>query len=150
MSRDPFAFLGDLSRDAVLLTILQAVIKKSGGEVRLEPADLMAIDPGDAMLKYLSDKGDELIVRFARKGAEAYFVPEDSSSKTEKSRSNRIAMPRQETVDVEQPSRHAVHDDLDLALREEQIINRSNAAQKKRVQEARAQSGMPPWTTRPS
>jgi hypothetical protein len=145
--RDPFAFLDAESAQRRVLILLLAILRKSGGEVTLDLADLTAIDDGASFHKYPSDTGTSLVLRFARRGAEAYFLSpaEADASKPTPTRSSR---PTVETS-PSQP-RHAVHDDIDLAMREEEMAARASTAQADRLRQARAEAGAMPWRTRPS
>jgi hypothetical protein len=150
MSRNPFAFLATLTKEDQLLTILQAVIKTQGGEIRLAVSDLTDPDTGDALFQYPSDKGDELVVRFARKGATAYFKPEEPSSTPERSTSRaRVVTPRQQPEEEAQSRpRHSVHSDLDLALMEEEREQKMAQKAREADLQRRAESGVYPWETR--
>lgn len=153
MARNPFDFLDSGTKERTLLMIVLALIKKAGGELELSLTDLTSITDGDGFMKHPSDTGTSLVLRFARKGAEVFFLTEEPSTPV-KSRSTVRPMQLPAPVDAEQtlpPSlrRHAIHDDLDLALREEDMANRSAAASKQRMQEARAASGALPWRTVP-
>jgi hypothetical protein len=147
--RDPFAFLDFETPQRKTLILLLAILRKSGGEITLSLDDLTAIDDGASFHKYPSDTGTSLVLRFARKGAEAYFLTatEDQSSKPTISRvsTRSVADPQSQT-----PSRHAVHDDIDLAMREEEMAQRAQTAQADRLRQARAEAGAMPWRTRPS
>jgi hypothetical protein len=153
MARDPLAFLDDESPQRKTLLLLLALIRKQGGEVELTLDDLTAIEDGASYHKYPGDKGTSIVLRYARKGAEAYFLTEEPS-RPEKSRSTvRTVIPRpQQAEDQSLPSmpRHAVHDDVDLALREEEMAQRAQNAQRERLRQAKAEAGVMPWTTRPS
>jgi hypothetical protein len=152
MSRNPFAFLATLTKEDQLLTILQAVIKKQGGEVRLAVADLTDPDTGDALFQYPSDNGAELVVRFARKGATAYFKPEEPLS--EPRLNPKIRQPvRSPSLEIDQnlersPVRHSVHSDLDLALLEEEREQKMAARAREADLARRAETGVYPWETR--
>jgi hypothetical protein len=148
MSRNPFAFLATLTKEDALLTLLQAAVKKSGGEIRLQVAELTELDTGDALLQYPSDKGDELVVRFARKGATAYFKPEETSSTPEKSRVRAVIPRQQEEPLSRSPIRHSVHDDLELALMEEEREKIMSKRAREQELQRRAESGVYPWETR--
>lgn len=152
MSRNPFAFLDSESKDRTLLLLLLAILHKNGDSISLDLADLTAIEDGSSFHKYPSDTGTSLVLRFARKGAEAFFLPSEEASKPGTSRSTgRTATPRQ-PPDVESSPlpRHAIHDDVDLALREEEMANRAGKVQADRLRQARAEAGAMPWRTRPS
>jgi len=142
MARNPFEFLDSGGKDRTLLLLLLALIKKSGGEVELSLADLTAIGDGDSFLKYPSDTGVSLVLRFARRGAEAYFLAQEEAPSPPR-------IQRKVTPENTQP-RHVVHDDLDLALREEEMANRAAAAAKERIQRARAEAGGLPWRNVPN
>jgi hypothetical protein len=149
MSRNPFAFLDSESKDRTLLLLLLSILKKQGGEIELDLTDLTSIEDGASFHKYPNDAGTKLVLRFARKGAEAYFLTGDESSKPEKSRSTvRSVIPRQIQDEDQSLPRHAVHDDVDLALREEEMASRSQSAQRERLRKARAEAGALPWTNR--
>ena len=147
MARDPFAFLDSDNKQRTLLLLLLALIRKNGGEVELELSELTSLSDGDSFLKYPSDRGDKLVLRFARRGAEAYFLSEELPSTT----TSRPRVPTKPATPGESPSppRYAVHDDLDLAMREEEMAKRAEAAQQQRLREARAQAGAVPWRTVP-
>jgi hypothetical protein len=149
MPRNAFAFLDTESKDRTLLLLLLALIRKQGGEVSLSLADLTAIEDGASFHKYPDDTGTSLVLRFARKGAEAYFLSataEVESSQPTKSRTSRPSIASQETP----PSpRHAIHDDMDLAMREEEMATRSELAQREKLRQARAEAGAVPWRTVP-
>lgn len=145
MARNPFAFLDTESKDRTLLLLLLALIRKQGGEVTLSLEDLTSIEDGASFHKYPDDRGTSLVLRYARRGAEAYFLTDESPSTTPKPRTSRNQNLSPET----QPVRHAIHDDVDLALREEEMATRLEAAQKHRLQQARAEAGAMPWRTVP-
>jgi hypothetical protein len=138
MPRDPFAFLDAESPQRKTLLLLLAILKKNGGEVELTLEELTSIDDGASFYKYPSDTGTKLVLRFARKGAEAYFLTgeEQSSPKT-----SRRDQPLSQT-------RHAIHDDIDLAMREEEMAQRAVNAQREQTRRAKAEAGVMPWTTR--
>lgn len=140
MSRDPFAFLATESRDRLLLILLQAVVKKQGGELSLSLTDVTAIDDGAGLFRKTSDDGTSLVLSFARKGAEAYFLAEGESSPQPTSRKP----PIRNSI----PRRSVVHDDLDLALLEEERMSSTAEHQRKADIESRRQSGAMPWVTR--
>ena len=146
--RNAFAFLDAESKDRTLLLLLLALIRKQGGEVSLSLADLTAIEDGASFHKYPDDTGTSLVLRFARKGAEAIFLSpmEDQPSKP-------TISPRAQAMRSSEASavpRHAVHDDIDLAMREEEMAQRAQTAQQERLRQARAEAGAMPWRTRPS
>lgn len=154
--RNPFAFLDTESKDRTLLLLLLALIRKSGGEVTLDLTDLTAIEDGASFHKYPDDTGTRLVLRFARRGAEAFFLPPEessSSSPTNSRASRRTVVPSTDNAPPPSPSqpRHAIHDDLDLAMREEEMATLSETAQRERLRQARAAAGAVPWRTqRPS
>lgn len=150
MSRNPFAFLDSESKDRTLLLLLLALIKKQGGSVELDLADLTSIEDGASFHKYPDDVGTKLVLRYARKGAEAYFLTgEDQPSKPVTSRSTvRTVIPRSALAEDSTQARHAIHDDVDLALREEEMATRATNTQKERLRKARAEAGVYPWGTR--
>jgi hypothetical protein len=147
MARDPFAFLDEESPQRKTLLLLLALLRKQpDGQVELSLEDLTAIEDGASFHKYPSDTGTRLVLRFARRGAEAYFLsPQESQSSTPaKSRSTaRIVQPP--NPESEPPVRHAIHDDIDLALREDEMAARAKAAQQERLRKARAEAGAMPW-----
>jgi len=148
MSRNPFAFLDNESRERTLLLLLLALIRKQGGEVSLDLTDLTSIEDGASFHKYPDDTGTHLVLRFARKGAEAYFLTatEDSpSTPTRQVSKSRVA----DSSPSPSTPRHAIHDDVDLALREEEMASRAQKAQQDRLREARAQAGAMPWRNQP-
>lgn len=145
--RDPFAFLDSETPQRKTLILLLAILRKSGGEITLSLDDLAAIDDGASFHKYPSDTGTSLVLRFARKGAEAYFLTatEDQPSRPTISRASRpTSEPQSQTSP---PIRHAVHDDIDLAMREEEMAQRAQTAQQERLRQARADAGAMPWRT---
>lgn len=146
MARNPFSFLDDGGKDRTLLLLLLALIKKNGGELTLDLTDLTSIENGASFHKYTDDTGARLVLRYARKGAEAFFLTEQEPSTTTSNLPRRVQ--NQPTQNVS-PSRHAIHDDVDLALREEQMAERARRAQQERLSQARAESGSLPWRTRP-
>jgi hypothetical protein len=149
VSRNPFAFLDSESRERTLLLLLLALIRKQGGEVSLDLTDLTSIEDGASFHKYPDDTGTHLVLRFARKGAEAYFLgAEEQPSQTKPRTIAKIVKPYSAE---ESPSsaRHAIHDDVDLALREEEMASRAQAAQQDRLRQARADAGAMPWRTQP-
>lgn len=145
MSRDPFSFLQSESPERVRLLLLLALVKKQGGEVSLSLQDLTSIDDGAGLFRRTSDKGDELVLCFARKGAEAYFLVEPSSTPEPKPRLRTV----QPTTETPMP-RRSVHNDLDLALLEEQQAERMQDLQSHQDRQARREAGAMPWVTRPS
>lgn len=149
MARDPFAFLDSSTKERTLLILLLALIRRNEGEVSLDLSELTSISDGDSFLKYPSDNGAKLVLRFARRGAEAYFLAEDQSQTSARSTSRgRIVTPQAGTGEAPSPrSRHAVHDDLDLALREEEMASRAEQIQRERTRQARAAAGAMPWRT---
>jgi len=146
MARNPFDFLDSGSRERTLLLLLLAIIRKQGGELELSVTDLTSVSDGDSFLKYPSDTGASLVLRYARKGAEAYFLAEDLPSPPSQPHSNRRPQNPQPPADL---PRHAIHDDVDLALREEEMMARATEAQRLRTEQARRESGAMPWRTRP-
>lgn len=152
MARDPLAFLDDESPQRKTLLLLLALIRKQGGEVELTLDDLTAIEDGASYHKYPGDKGTSIVLRYARKGAEATFLTAlgDQSSTTPKYRTKPTIPPP--AVDLTSPtsSRHAIHDDVDLALREEEMAQRASNVQKERLRQARAEAGVMPWRTVPT
>lgn len=149
MSRNPFAFLDAESKDRTLLLLLLSLIKKQGGEVSLELTDLTSIEDGASFHKYPDDSGTKLVLRYARKGAEAYFLTGEESTQAKSRSTVRTVIPRQPQAEEQSPlPRHAIHDDIDLALREDEMETRARSAQQERLRKARAESGVMPWTTR--
>lgn len=146
MSRNPFAFLDSESKDRTLLLLLLAILHKQGDSIELDLSDLTAIEDGASFHKYPSDSGTKLVLRYARKGAEAFFLPPEGEA-SPKSPRVRTVIPRTEESLPLTP-RHAIHDDVDLALREEEMAARSEDAQRRRRNQARAESGALPWTNR--
>lgn len=148
-TRDPFAFLDDETPQRKTLLLLLALLKKQGGEVELELSDLTSIEDGASFHKYPSDTGTRLVLRFARKGAEAYFLSETPST-PEKSRLTAPARtPRpSQGEEASSPSRHAIHDDIALAMREEEMATRAESHRREEMRKARAEAGVMPWTTR--
>lgn len=148
-TRNPFAFLDSETQQRRVLLLLLALIKKQGGTVSLSVDDLTSIDDGSSFSKEPDDKGTSLMLRFARRGSEAYFLtptPEEGSpSSTPKT--SRVS-PRTSEDPLPTP-RHAIHDDMDLAMREEEMATRAEQAQQKRLRQARAEAGAMPWRTRP-
>ena len=145
MARNPFSFLDEETPQRRTLILLLALIRKQGGEVTLSLDDLTSIDDGSSFHKFPDDKGTSLVLRFARRGAEAYFLTanEEISSPT-KSRTRQVREPEPLSPTL----RHAVHDDVDLALREEEMAQRAESAQRDRLRQARAEAGGLPWRTR--
>jgi len=150
MPRNPFAFLDTESKDRLLLLLLQVLVKREpSGQVEIDLTEITSLSEGDSLLKYPSDKGDKLVLRFAKKGAEAFFLPDGETSRPEKSRSTvRPAMPRTPMEGEPSYPRHAIHDDVDLALREEEMAATAQASQKERLKRARAEAGLYPWQNR--
>ena len=149
MARNPFEFLDSGSRERTLLLLLLALIRKGGGELELTLQELTAIDSGDSFIKYPGDSGTSLVLRFARKGAEAFFLQEKESEPSTRTSPSPARYQRpQPDIPLTPPQHRAVvHDNLDLALREEEMAQRAAAAAKLRQQQARAESGALPWRT---
>lgn len=150
--RDPFAFLDAESPQRRTLILLLALIRKSGGEVTLTLDDLTSIEDGASFHKYPDDKSTSLVLRYARRGAEAYFLTATEEQPSPKRSINVSARQPDTTLQntsLETP-RHAIHNDIDLALREDEMAQRAQAAQNRRLQQARAEAGAVPWRTRPS
>jgi hypothetical protein len=124
-----------------------ALVKQQGGEVKLSLTDLTSIDDGAGLFRRTSDKGDELVLCFARKGAEAYFLSEPQPSSPAPNPRTRVVQPQPSQPS---PPRTTVHSDLDLALLEEQQAERMQDLQDRQTRQARREAGAPPWTTRPS
>lgn len=148
--RNPFAFLDDETPQRRTLILLLAILRKQGGDITLTVDDLAAIEDGASFHKFLDDSSTSLVLRFARRGAEAYFLTanEETSSPTRsrtRSQSTQVREPEPSSPTL----RHAVHDDVDLALREEEMATRAESAQRNRLRQARAESGGMPWRTRP-
>jgi hypothetical protein len=143
--RDPFAFLQSESPERVRLLLLLALVKQQGGEVKLTLQDLTSIDDGAGLFRRTSDKGDELVLCFARKGAEAYFLSEPQPSPP--TRATKVVP---QSTDATVRSRSTVHNDLDLALLEEQQAERMQELLDRQTRQARREAGAVPWTTRPS
>lgn len=150
--RNPFAFLDDESPARKTLLLLLAILRKSGGEVTLSLDDITAIDDGSSFHKFPSDSGTSLVLRFARRGAEAYFLTatEEQPSPTTPIRSRLRPQPQSPAPELSTSPRHSIHDDMDLAMREEEMAERARSAQDQRLRQARADSGAMPWRTRPS
>jgi hypothetical protein len=156
--RDPLAFLDAETPQRKTLLLLLALIRKQGGEVSLSLDDLTAIEDGASYHKYPSDTGVGIVLRYARKGAEAYFLSaaatEDKPSTRDASRSTVRAVTPRSPLDEDQlspspqPARHSVHNDVDLALREEEMAQRARTAMEQRVTQARREAGAMPWRTK--
>ena len=149
MARNPFSFLDSESQESVLLLLLQAIIRRSDGEIELSLEELTAVNDGDSLMRYPNDKGDRLVLRFARRGAAAYFRKGDEPSQptTRVVRTPSSSVAPESSPSSPQP-RHAIHDDIDLALREDEMAQRSKTAQEARLRQARAEAGAMPWRTR--
>jgi len=150
--RNPFAFLDSESpRNRIYLFLLALLRKQPSGEVTLSLEDLTSVEEGASFHTIPDDKGTSLVLRFARRGAEAYFLtPEDQPSPPatrRTARTTQLAVPPSPELDSSSPPRHAIHDDLDLALREEEMATRMTTAQRQRTQQARAAAGAMPWRT---
>jgi hypothetical protein len=147
MPRNPFDFLDSATRERVLLHLLLALIKKNNGEIELSLADLTAIQDGDGFIKQPSDTDSSLVLRFARRGAEVYFLSDSEPSR----RPSKTVIVQQPDPDQPllpyPPARRAVHSEMDLALMEEERAAKAAAAAKNRLNEARAQAGSLPWRT---
>jgi hypothetical protein len=104
MARNPFDFLDAGSSERTLLVLLLALIRKSGGELELSIPDLTAINEGDSFVKYPSDSGTSLVLRFARKGAEAYFLAEAPSASTNPSSTRSTVVTKRSTPLPSRPS----------------------------------------------
>lgn len=141
MARNPFSFLDDGPKDRTLLLLLLAMIKKNGGEVTLDLTDLTSIENGASFHKYPDDSGAHLVLRYARKGAEAFFLTETETS-------NPTPQSRPRPVQPQSMPRHALLDDVDLALREEEMAERAQRIQQERLRQARSESGSLPWRTK--
>jgi hypothetical protein len=146
--RNPFAFLDDETPQRKTLLLLLAILHKHGDTVELSLADLTAIEDGASFHKYPDDTGTSLVLRFARKGAEAYFLSATEESPS-KPRTTSRATPPLDTQSPAPPPRHAIHDDMDLAMREEEMATRSETAQRERLRQARAEAGAMPWRNVP-
>ncbi|SRR6266704_3202874 len=147
--RDPFAFLDAETPQRKTLILLLAILRKQGGEVSLTLEDLTAIDDGASFHKYPDDKGTSLVLRFARRGAEAYFLTATEETSQPKPKIySRVTRQTDTPSPGEIPTpRHAVHDDMDLAMREEEMATRAQAQQRQRLNQARAEAGAMPWRT---
>lgn len=148
MPRSPFEFLDSGTPERKLLLLLLAIIRKAGGQMELSLEDLTAVSEGDSFWKYPADSGSSLMLRFARKGAEAYFLAETDASETKRTvppKAQAIPAPQPGVSQPPPPPRHALHDDLDYALREEEMARVAAEATRKRNREARAESGVVPW-----
>jgi hypothetical protein len=158
MPRNPFAFLDDGTKDRTLMLLLLAILRKQGGELILDLADLTLVDEGASFYKYIDDTGMRLMLRYARRGAEAFFLRDadsDLSSRpttTTRRPASASSLPPPPSPSAESlpstPLRHALHDDVDLALRESQMAEHAERAQRERLRQAREQSGALPWTIR--
>ena len=149
--RNPFAFLDEESPNRRIMLLLLAIIKKSGGSVSLSLEDITSVEDGASFHKEPDDKGTSLVLRFARRGAEAYFLsPTEDKPLPPKQKSSVQRSQMEEASEFPSATkRHAVHDDLDLAMREEEMAQRSQTAQRERLQQARADAGAMPWRTKP-
>lgn len=136
MARNPFQFLDGESESRRLLLLLEAIIRKQGGEIRLSIGDVTSIEDGSCVFRSVS--GDELVLRFAEK-AEAIFLLEGEPRQT------RQNLTRQSVQPLQPSNRHAIHDDIAMALKEEELANRLQSIQKERLQRARAEAGAMPW-----
>lgn len=148
--RDPLAFLDAETPQRKTLLLLLALIRKQGGEVELTLDDLTAIEDGASYHKYPSDKGPGVVLRYARKGAEAMFLSpteEQPSTPIRRPSTRSSLIPSSMAEESPSPPRHAIHDDVDLALREEEMAARSQTSQRQRLQQARAEAGAMPWRT---
>lgn len=150
MPRNPFEFLDAGTPERKLLVLLLAIIRKAGGEMELSLDDLTAVSDGDSFWKYPADTGSTLVLRFARKGAEAYFLAESEVSETKRPLPpprTQAPAPQPGASQPPPPPRHAIHDDLDYALREEEMARISAEAARRRTRQAQAESGALPWRT---
>jgi hypothetical protein len=157
MPRNPFAFLDDGSKDRTLMLLLLAILRKQGGELILDLTDLTSIDDGASFHKYPDDTGSRLVLRYARRGAEAFFLRDADSDLTSRPTTTTRRPPSASSLPPPSPSaeslpltplRHALHDDVDLALRESQMAEHAERTQRERLRQAREQSGALPWTIR--
>jgi hypothetical protein len=159
MPRNPFAFLDDGTKDRTLMLLLLAILRKQGGELILDLTDLTSIEDGASFHKYPDDTGSRLVLRYARRGAEAFFLRDADSDLTSRpttttrrpaSASSPPPPPLSPSAESlpSTPLRHALHDDVDLALRESQMAEHAERAQRERLRQAREQSGALPWTIR--
>ena len=145
MSRNPFSFLDSESPERRILLLLLAILHKQGDSITLTLSDLTAIEDGASFHKYPDDTSTSLVLRFARRGAEAVFLrPGEADLSTTTPRRPARSIPSIE----EPPPRHAIHDDIDLALREEEMAQRAKAQAAERLRQARAEAGAMPWRTR--
>ena len=144
--RNPFAFLDAESPERRILLLLLAILNKQPeGTITLTLSDLTAIEDGASFHKYPDDTSTLLVLRFARRGAEAVFLRpgEAEPSPTISRRPVKLEEPPSSTP------RHAIHDDIDLALREEEMAQRAKQMAAQRLREARAAAGAVPWRTEP-
>jgi hypothetical protein len=104
MSRNLFAFIESESRERRNILFLAALIRRNGGSVTLTASELTEIDDGAGVFINRGDKPDELVLCFARKGAEAYFLAEQPSSPEPKTRTRPSPLAQPSS-----PQRNSVH-----------------------------------------
>lgn len=148
MPRNLFAFLESESRERRNILFLAALIKRNGGSVVISATELTDIDDGAGVFINRGDKPDELVLSFARKGAEAYFLAEGQQSTPPTSRT-RVITPRVPSDPSSSPRRSHVPTDLELALMEEERNERRSERTSEVERKAAAEAGLLPWTNRP-
>lgn len=147
MARDPFQFLKDLPPAKRITLLLLACIKQAGGQITLSLQDVTSVEDGSGVFNSVDDTGTNLVLRFARRGAEAYFVSDDEP--TSPPRPSRSPS-RTPTVEESPAPRHSVHSDMDLAMREEEMLQHQRAVAQEKLRQARAEAGAMPWRTVPN
>lgn len=145
MPRDPFQFLKDLPPAKRITLLLLAAIKQAGGQITLSLQDVTSVEDGSGLFNSIDDTGTSLVLRFARRGAEAYFVSDDDPPSPP--RPSRSVSRTPIVDDSPAPPRHSVHSDMDLAMKEEEMIQRQKMAAQERLRQARAEAGAVPWRT---
>lgn len=152
MPRNLFAFLESESRDRRNILFLAALVKRQGGSVSITATELTDIEDGAGVFINRGDKPDELVLSFARKGAEAYFLAEGQPSTSPTPSRVRAVIPNRDLTQPSQPSpqsRHYVPSDLELAMMEEERNERQSERMSEVERQALREAGLLPWTNRP-
>ena len=138
---------GDMPLERYLLNLLAAIVKQSGGEVRLTSRAI--IESGTLSLsKTPSDKMDGVVLRTSPAGAELYFALEAPPSTTESKPRRQKPVSVQEQPPEDAPVIHRQLSDLDLYLLEQEKAARRAEAQAKATEPLPPSPGVYPWQTR--
>lgn len=143
----------DMPLEKYLLNLLTAIVKQSGGEVRLTASAILSAT-GCALIKAPSEKMDALTLRATAQGTETYFVTEAPAWTAPTSPKTRVLptisqpTPRVETQqsdNLPKTSRSKQLDDMALFLAEQARDERMSSRQEQQETQQRREAGLYPW-----